>query len=465
VTTQANETPETRTFQGRTPAPPPEEIVVESTADQTVAEVLDTTEPPPRTSRFASLKAMFSSLSERNYRLFAAGQIVSNVGTWMQRVAQDWLVLELSARSPMALGVATALQFAPTLVLSAWAGMLADRMDKRKLEVVVQAGMGASALVLGMLVVTNSAALWQVYLMCFLLGCFAAIDQPVRQSFVMEMVGKPQLPNAVALNSMTFNLARIVGPAIAGVLINLIGTGWVFLLNAGTFVAVITGLLMMDPSKLYRGPKAPRKRGQLIEGIRYVRGKPDILIVLVLIFCVSTFAMNFQVTLANVAANVFHRNATGYGLLTTLIAVGTLFGATLAARRSARGRPTRRMLIGGALVFGALEAGLTFMPSYLTFGLMLIPVGAAMLTFSVTANSSVQLAASPEMRGRVMGLYMLVFLGGNPIAGPFTGWLAEEFGGRSPFLVGGGLAVLAALVLAVIVRTRRPVLTEPALTS
>ena len=377
-------------------------------------------QPPPR-SKLASVKAMFGSLSERNYRLFASGQIVSNIGTWMQRVAQDWLVLELSARSPMALGIATALQFAPTLVLSAWAGILADRMDKRKLEIVVQAGMGIPALVLGLLVVTNSAALWQVYLMCFLLGCFAAIDQPVRQSFVMEMVGKQQLPNAVALNSMTFNLARIVGPAIAGVLINLIGTGWVFLLNAGTFVAVIAGLLMMDPGKLYRGPVAPRKRGQLIEGIRYVRGKPDILIVLVLIFCVSTFAMNFQVTLANVAANVFDRNATGYGLLTTLIAVGTLLGATLAARRSAKGIPTRRMLIGGALVFGLLEAGLTFMPTYLSFGLMLIPVGAAMLTFTVTANSSVQLAASPEMRGRVMGLYMLVFLGGNPIAGPFTG--------------------------------------------
>jgi MFS family permease len=404
---------------------------------------------------------MFGSLSERNYRLFASGQIVSNIGTWMQRVAQDWLVLELSARSPMALGIATALQFAPTLVLSAWAGMLADRMDKRKLEIVVQAGMGASALALGLLVVTNSAALWQVYLMCFLLGCFAAIDQPVRQSFVMEMVGKPQLPNAVALNSMTFNLARIVGPAIAGVLINLIGTGWVFLLNAGTFVAVITGLIMMDPAKLYRGPRTPRRRGQLIEGIRYVRGKPDILVVLVLIFCVSTFAMNFQVTLANVAANVFHRGATGYGLLTTMIAVGTLFGATLAARRSSRGRPTRKILIGGALVFGLLEAGLTVMPTYLSFGLTLIPVGAAMLTFTVTANSSVQLSASPEMRGRVMGLYMLVFLGGNPIAGPFTGWLAEAFGGRSPFLVGGGIAVLAALVLAVIVRTRRARETAP----
>jgi MFS family permease len=410
-----------------------------------------------RSSRGASVRAMFASLSERNYRLFASGQVVSNIGTWMQRVAQDWLVLELSARSPMALGIATALQFAPTLLLSAWAGMLADRMDKRKVEIAVQAGMGACALVLGVLVVTNSAALWQVYLMCLLMGCFAAIDQPVRQSFVMEMVGKPQLPNAVALNSMTFNLARIVGPAIAGVMITLVGTGWVFLINAGTFAAVICGLVLMDPAKLYRGPRTPRARGQLVEGLRYVRGRPDILIILVLVFCVSTFAMNFQVTLANVAANVFHRSASGYGLLSTLIAVGTLTGALLAARRSTRGRPGMRMLLGGALTFGLLEAALTFMPSYLTFGLMLIPVGASMLTFTVTANSAVQLSVSPEMRGRVMGLYMLVFLGGNPIAGPFTGWLAETFGGRSPFIVGGAVAVLAVLALGLVITSQRGV--------
>jgi MFS family permease len=433
-----------------------EAIVESSTVDEIEAETLHSTEPvtAQRKGRGASVKVMFSSLAERNYRLFAAGQVVSNIGTWMQRVAQDWLVLELSGRSPMALGIATALQFAPTLLLSAWAGMLADRMDKRKLEVAVQAGMGACALVLGMLVVTNSAALWQVYLMCGLMGCFAAIDQPVRQSFVMEMVGKPQLPNAVALNSMTFNLARIVGPAIAGVMITLVGTGWVFLINSGTFAAVICGLILMDPAKLYRGPKAPRARGQLVEGLRYVRGRPDIMIILVLVFCVSTFALNFQVTLANVAVNVFHRTATGYGLLSTLIAVGTLTGAVLAARRSTKGRPSQRMLIGGALTLGLLEAALTFMPTYLAFGLMLIPVGASVLTFTVTANSAVQLSVSPEMRGRVMGLYMLVFLGGNPIAGPFTGWLAEVFGGRAPFVVGGGIAVVAALALGLVVASR-----------
>jgi len=453
----------------RTADPATEALLDSSIVDELEAANFDSAEPAAsetvaapagarqRSSRGASVRAMFASLSERNYRLFASGQVVSNIGTWMQRVAQDWLVLELSARSPMALGIATALQFAPTLLLSAWAGMLADRMDKRKVEIAVQAGMGACALVLGVLVVTNSAALWQVYLMCLLMGCFAAIDQPVRQSFVMEMVGKPQLPNAVALNSMTFNLARIVGPAIAGVMITLVGTGWVFLINAGTFAAVICGLVLMDPAKLYRGPRTPRARGQLVEGLRYVRGRPDILIILVLVFCVSTFAMNFQVTLANVAANVFHRSASGYGLLSTLIAVGTLTGALLAARRSTRGRPGMRMLLGGALTFGLLEAALTFMPSYLTFGLMLIPVGASMLTFTVTANSAVQLSVSPEMRGRVMGLYMLVFLGGNPIAGPFTGWLAETFGGRSPFIVGGAVAVLAVLALGLVITSQRGV--------
>jgi MFS family permease len=407
-----------------------------------------------RTAKFA---AMFSSLTERNYRLFAAGQVVSNVGTWMQRVAQDWLVLELSGHSPMALGIAAALQFAPTLVLSMWAGMLADRMDKRRLEILLQAGMGVSGLVLGLLDVTGTAALWQVYLLCLVLGSFSAMDSPVRQSFVMEMVGRKQLSNAVALNSMTFNLARIVGPAVAGLMINWVGTGWVFLINAASFVAVIAGLIAMDPSRLYVGPKVPRKRGQLADAARYVRGRPDIIILMVLVFCVSTFGMVFFTTLANVAVNVFHRSATGYGLLSTMLAVGTLAGATLAARRSAAtrsGPPRLRLLIGGALVFGVLETVLAMMPSYLLFGLVLIPTGAAVLTFTTTANSVVQLSVSAEMRGRVMGLYMLVFLGGNPIAGPLTGWLAEAFGGRSPFVFGGVVSALAAVVCGLILARR-----------
>jgi MFS family permease len=397
---------------------------------------------------------MFGSLRERNYRLFASGQIVSLIGTWMQRVAQDWLVLELSGKDPIALGIAAALQFLPTLFLSLWAGVLADRMDKRKLLMLLQASMGICALGLGLLDVTGVAQLWQVYIFCLVLGCFSAVETPVRQSFVIEMVGKGQVTNAVALNSMTFNLARIVGPAIAGVLITLIGTGWVFVLNFVSFVGVLTGLALMDASRLHRGTPAPRERGQLLAGLRYVRGRPDLVMLMVLVFLVSTFGMTFFTTLAVAAANVFHQDADGYGLLSTMLAVGTLSGATMAARRSTRGRPRLRMLFIGGLVFGALEIVLGVMPTYLAFGLMLIPIGVALMTFTTTANSTVQLSVTPEMRGRVMGLYMLVFLGGNPIGGPLTGWLADAFGGRAPFIAGGIVSLVATTACALILMRR-----------
>lgn len=393
---------------------------------------------------------MFGSLRERNYRYFASGQVVSNIGTWMQRVAQDWLVLELSGRSAMAVGVAAALQFLPTLLLSIWAGMLADRLDKRRMLLVVQSGMGVCALILGLLDVTGIVALWQVYVFCLVLGAFAAMDQPIRQSFVGEMVGAANVPNAVALNSMVFNLARIIGPAVAGVLITWVGTGWVFLGNAVSFVAVVIGLWAMDPSRLHVVARQPRRPGQLAEGIRYVRGRTDIVMLLVLVFCVSTFGMTFFATLANVAANVFHRSATGYGLLSTMMAVGTLGGSFFAARRSARGRPRLRIVLGGALVFGALEIVLAAMPTYLTFGLMLIPIGGAVITFITAANSTIQLSVVPELRGRVMGIYMLVFLGGNPVGAPLAGWMAEQFGGRSPYYAGGVVSVLAAVVCGIV---------------
>lgn len=400
---------------------------------------------------------MFRSLHEPNYRLFAGGQVISNVGTWMQRVAQDWLVLELSGRSAMAVGIAAALQFTPTLLLSMWAGMLADRLDKRRMLLMVQSAMGGCALVLGVLDLTGVVALWHVYVFCFVLGAFAALDQPIRQSFVAEMVGGSNVTNAVALNSMTFNTARIIGPAVAGVMITWIGTGWVFIGNAVSFVAVVLGLLAMDPARLHVVARQPRRPGQLVEAVRYVRGRTDVLVLLFLVFCVSTFGMTFFATLANVAANVFHRSATGYGLLTTMMAVGTLGGSVLAARRSARGRPRLRLVLGGALVFGVLEMALAAMPNYLSFGLMLIPVGAAVITFITAANSTIQLSVAPGLRGRVMGLYMLVFLGGNPIGAPLAGWLAERFGGRSPFYVGGVVSVLAVAVCVLVVwrRSRR----------
>jgi MFS family permease len=397
---------------------------------------------------------MFGSLRLRNYRLFASGQVISNVGTWMQRIAQDWLVLTLTGNDPVALGIAAALQFLPSLMFTLWAGVLADRLDKRKFLAVIQTGMAGCALVLGLLDVTGIVQLWQVYLLCFVLGVFTAADMPVRQSFVAEMVGREHLANAVALNSSTFNLARVVGPAVAGLMIIWVGTGWVFLVNAISTVAVIAQLLRMNPAELHRGEALARKRGQLREGLRYVRGRPDLLAALSLVFFVSTFAITFFATLAIAAANVFHREADAYGLLSTLLAVGTLTGALLAARRSTRSRPGPRLLVGSAFVFGLLDVLAGLMPSYLTFGLALIPVGVALMTFLTTANSTMQLSVSAEMRGRVMGLYMLVFIGGNPVGAPMVGWLAAQFGGRSPFIIGGVIAALSALVCGIVLSRR-----------
>ncbi len=393
---------------------------------------------------------MFASLRVRNYRRYASGQVVSLVGTWMQRVAQDWLVLELSGGSPVALGIAVALQFAPTLVLSLWAGLLADRYDKRVLLIAVQVGMGLCGLLLGVLDVGGVVALWQVYLLCVVLGCFSAIDVPVRQSFAVEMVGPDQVTNAVALNSMTFNIARIAGPAVAGLLIVAVGTGWVFLINATSYAGVVAGLVAMDPGRLLRPPRVPRRRGQLAEGLRYVRGRRDLVVLLSLVFFVATFGLNFHTTLAVVARNVFGRGADAYGLLATLLAVGTLTGAALAARRSGRGRPRLRLVFGAAAAFGVLEIAVGLMPTYTTFGLMLIPCGAAALTFTTAVNSTVQLSVDPQLRGRVMGLYMLLFLGGNPVGAPLMGWIAEEADGRAPIVVGGAVTVLAALTCAAV---------------
>lgn len=397
---------------------------------------------------------MFAALKVRNYRLFASGQVISNTGTWMQRIAQDWLVLELSGYNPVALGIAASLQFLPTLFLTLWAGVLADRVDKRKLLILVQFGMALTALALGLLDVTGLVQLWQVYLLCLVFGVFTAFEPPVRQSFVGEMVGRSHLANAVALNSSTFNLARIIGPALAGLMIIWTGTGWVFLVNALTTLGVIFGLFRMNPGELYRSPVTTSRRGQLMAGLRYVRKRPDIMAVLVLVFCVSTFAFTFFTSLAIAAANVFHREADGYGLLSTLLAVGSFVGAILAVRQSTRRKPGLALLVGAGFAFGVFEIVVGLMPSYLAFGLALIPCGLAMMTFMNTANSTIQLSTAPEMRGRVMALYMLVFIGGNPVGAPMTGWMAAEFGGRSPFVVGGAIAVLSTVVCGAILARR-----------
>lgn len=397
---------------------------------------------------------MFSSLRVRNYRLFFSGQVISNIGTWMQRIAQDWLVFQLSGNNPIALGIAVALQFTPTVLLSLWAGVLADRVDKRKLCILIQSGIGVQALVLGLLDVSGVVALWQIYVLCFVLGIFSAMDVPARQSFVAEMVGRKQIPNAVALNSSVFNMARIVGPAIAGFAITWVGTGWMFLANAASTLAVITGLLLMDPEKLFRGPAITRAKGQLREGLSYVRGRPDLVSLMVLVFFVSTFGITFFTSLAIVAGNVFGTQADGYGLLSTLLALGTFTGSLMAARRMVKGRPRVRLLLMAGFGLGALEVVAAFMPTYLAFGIALIPLGFATITFLNTANSLVQTSVSPEMRGRVMGLYVLVLIGGNPIGGPMVGWMADAFGGRSPFWIGGVISAVAALACAVVLVRR-----------
>lgn len=397
-------------------------------------------------------RSTFASLRVPNYRLYASGQIVSLAGTWMQRVAQDWLVLDLSGGSATALGFTAALQFTPTLVLSLWGGVLADRVDKRRALMALQAAMGLCALVLGVAVVTGMVELWHVYLLSLLLGCFSALDVPVRQAFVPELVGTAQLGNAVALNSLTFNLARIVGPSVAGVLIAVTGTGWVFLINAASFAAVITGLALMDPSRLHRTEPVPRAPGQLREGLRYVRGRPELMAVLALVFLVSTFGINFYMTLALLARNVFGLGADAYGLLTTLLAVGSVAGAVFAARRTQR--PRMRLVTGSALVFGVLVVLAGLMPTYLLTGVVMVPLGLAALTFTTAANSTVQLSVEPAMRGRVMGLYILLFLGGTPVGAPLLGLLAEQHGGRAPLVLGGAVTVVSVLVVALVLARR-----------
>ena len=388
---------------------------------------------------------MFRSLRVRNYRLYASGQLISLTGTWMQRVAQDWLVLELT-NSGTALGIVTALQFGPSLVLGLWGGALADRGNKRKLLLATQSALAVIALALGLLDVAGVVAYWQVLVLALLLGVVNAIDTPVRQSFVVEMVGKEDLTNAVALNSTTFNIGRILGPAIAGVMITAVGTGWAFIANALSSVAVLTGLVMMRPSELYPAKPLRRARGQLRAGVDYVRGRLDLVLSMALVFMVGTFGMNFQITTALLAKHVFHRSAGGYGLLSTALAVGACLGAVLATRRNER--PTPQFLLVVAAVFGVLEVVTGLMPDMLATAVLLVPTGLVMITLATAANSSVQLGVEPTMRGRVMALYLMCFMGGTPIGAPIIGWLAGVAGPRWGLIGGGVISGLSAVALA-----------------
>jgi MFS family permease len=395
----------------------------------------------------------FKSLSVPNYRRYFTGMAVSNTGSWMQRVAQDWLVLQLSGGSAVTLGITTALQFGPIVLLSSLGGVLADRYDKRRLLFLTNGAMGLLALVLGALVLTDVAAVWHVYLLAAGLGVIAALDTPTRQAFVVEMVGRDDLPNAVGLNSVSFNGGRILGPAIAGLLIEAFGgdTGWVFLINGASYLAPVIALHRMRVAELQPSELAPRGKGQLREGIRYVRGRPDLLAVLWVIFALGTFGLNFQITNALMATQEFGKGAGEFGLLGSAIAVGSLAGALLGARR----RQVRvRLVIAGAFAFGVLEAVVGLMPSYGWYALSLPAVGIAALLTTTAANSVVQLSVPPSMRGRVMALYITVLFGGTPIGAPLVGWLAEEYGPRWSLVLGGIITAASALLAAVLLARR-----------
>ena len=385
----------------------------------------------------------FRSLRIRNYRLYATGALISNIGTWMQRIAQDWLVLELTHNNGIALGVTTGLQFLPMLLVGPWAGSLADRYSKRQLLIITQAFMGVVGAFLGLLVITGVVQVWHVFVLAGLLGLGAAVDAPARQSFVIEMVGANDVSNAVGLNSASFNLGRVIGPALAGVLIVLIGTGPVFLINAASFGAVIFALTRMRSSELMPMPRAPGGRGQVLEGIRYVRARPDLQLVMVIVFFVGTFGLNFQMTSALMATSVFHKGAGAYGLLGSVVAIGSLSGALLAARR---GKPRLRLIVFAAVAFGVVEIAAGLMPSYYWFMATLIPLGLCQMTLLNSANATMQLAVDPVMRGRVMALYMAVLMGGTPIGAPLIGALAEAFGARWSLIAGGLISAGAAIV-------------------
>jgi len=392
---------------------------------------------------------MFRSLRIRNYRIYAAGGVVSNIGTWMQRIAQDWLVLHLSGGSGVALGITTGLQFLPMLLVGPFGGTLADRYSKRTILLATQAAMGVVGAALGVLDITGVVVVWHVYLLALLLGVAAAIDAPTRQSFVVEIVGRDDLPNAVGLNSASFNLGRVIGPALAGLLIAVAGTGPVFLINAASFGAIIVALEAMRVDELQTPPRATRAPGQILEGFRYVRGRPDLLLVMVVVFFVGTFGLNFQMNSALMATQVFHKGAGAYGLLGSVLAVGSLSGALLAARR---GRPRLRLVVAAAVVFGVIEVAAGLMPTYVSFMAVLIPMGLAQMTLLNSANATIQLGVDPTMRGRVMALYMAVLMGGTPFGAPLVGAVAEAFGPRWGLILGGvisaGAALVAALVLA-----------------
>ncbi|HWH26435.1 MAG TPA: MFS transporter [Pseudolysinimonas sp.] len=400
------------------------------------------------------MSATFRSFAVVNYRFWFAGALVSNVGTWMQRIAQDWVVLtQLTDDDATAVGVTMALQFGPQLVLLPITGLVADRMDRRKLMMITQITMGILAAGMAAVTLTGVVTLWMLFAFALALGIAAAFDAPARQAFVSELVPAPLLSNAVALNSASFNVARLLGPAVAGLLIAGAGAGWVFVINTLTFGAVLLSLALLRSDAFTSFTRPPRQKGQLAGGVRYVFTRPDILLVLAMIALLGTFAFNFPIFISAMARLEFRSDAAEFGVLSSVIAIGSVTGALLSARRE---RPRLRTMTLAAFGFGASIATAALMPNALTFGVVLVLVGFSALTVMTTANAYVQTTVAPEVRGRVMALYMAIFMGGTPLGAPLMGWIADTFGARWALGAGAASAFVATGVAALYyVRTRQ----------
>jgi MFS family permease len=398
-------------------------------------------------------KGAFRSLRGFNYRAWVCGAFVSNIGTWVQRTAQDWLVFtQLTHHDASALGIITALQLGPQLLFLPWTGFAADHFNQRKLLFVTQAAMGALSLALGVIIVAGVVQLWQVYVLAFLFGGAAAFDAPVRQTFVAELVGDEDLHNAVALNSTSFNAARMIGPAISGMVIAAFGTGWAFLIDGVSFGAVLISLALLRIPDVHASARALHTKTNFSDGIRYVWRRPDLKAMLVMLFLVGTFGMNFPIFISTMAIGLFHADAREYGLLSSIMAIGTVAGALFGAGRN---KPKFRLLLTSAGAFGLGCTFAAFSPNSWVFAITLVVIGVAILTFANTTNSLMQLSTEPAMRGRVMALRVAIALGATPIGAPIVGWVANHFGPRWALAIGAASGFAAAVVGVYAVRQER----------
>ncbi|SDS32883.1 Predicted arabinose efflux permease, MFS family [Microbacterium paraoxydans] len=388
------------------------------------------------------MNAMFRSFANINYRIWFAGALVSNVGGWMQATAQDWVVLtELTDNDATAMGVTMALQFGPPLVLVSLTGWVADRFDRRKILLTTQTALLALAIAVGSLLLAGVMTLPMMLTFALGFGIVNAFDAPARQAFVSDMVSATETSNAVALNSASFNLARMIGPAVGGLLIVAIGSGWVFIVNAATFLAMIVALLLMRTHLLAPRPKN-RNRGGLAEGFRYVWARSDLKVVFVTVFLIGAFGMNFPI-FASTMALEFGAGADGYGVLSSVLAIGSLIGALLAARRD---RARVRVVILAAGGFGIAAFVSAAMPTYLSYAVTLTFTGFMIVTLLTTANGYVQITTDPALRGRVLALYMAVIMGSTPVGAPIAGWVADAFGPRAAIMLGGTAGFIACAI-------------------